>query len=76
MHLKAGDSLLVPRNMPHAFVKTSEGIGRLIVMHQPAAAMEEYFRIASQQADQSLEGRRALAEKHGIRFLGPALKAD
>jgi hypothetical protein len=65
-----------PRNMPHAFVKTSEGVGRLIAMHQPAATMEAYFRIASKQADQSIEGRQTLADKHGIRFLGPALKAD
>jgi mannose-6-phosphate isomerase-like protein (cupin superfamily) len=76
LRLKAGDSLLVPRNMPHAFVKTSEGTARLIVVHQPAATMEEYFRTASQRADQTFEGRRALAEKHGMRFLGPALDPD
>src|ERR1700761_1799261 len=32
MRLKTGDSLLVPQNVPHAFVKTSEGVARLIVM--------------------------------------------
>jgi uncharacterized cupin superfamily protein len=76
MHLKAGDSLLVPRNMPHAFVKTSEGVARLIVMHEPAGIMEEYFRAASQFADQSFEGRQKFAEQHGIRFVGPALTAE
>lgn len=76
LYLKAGDSLLVPRNMPHAFVKTSEGVARLIVMHQPAGTMEEYFRAASLLPDQSPESRRKLAEQHSIRFLGPPLSPD
>jgi uncharacterized cupin superfamily protein len=76
MRLTAGDSLLVPVNTPHAFVKTSGGIARLIVMHQPAATMEEYFRSVITTADQTVAGRRALAEKHGMRILGDGLKAD
>lgn len=76
MRLTTGDSLLVPQNIPHAFVKTSEGTARLIVMHQPAGTMEEYFRSVITMADQSVEGRRALAEKHGMRILGDALKPD
>ena len=76
MHLTAGDSLLVPQNTPHAFVKTSEGTARLIVMHQPAATMEEYFRSVITTADQTVQGRRALAEKHGMRILGDGLKPD
>ncbi|WP_375435489.1 cupin domain-containing protein [uncultured Hymenobacter sp.] len=76
MRLKAGDTLMVPRTMPHAFVKTSAGVARLIVMHQPAGTMEEFFRIASQMPDQRPEARKGLAEKHGMRFLGPLLKPD
>lgn len=76
LRLSAGDSLLVPRNMPHAFVKTSEGVARMIVMHQPAGTMEEYFRSVINAADQTVEGRRALAEKHGMRLLGPGLSPD
>jgi mannose-6-phosphate isomerase-like protein (cupin superfamily) len=76
VRLSPGDSLLVPQQTPHAFVKTSEGVARLIVMHQPAATMEEYFRSVIQQADQTVEGRRALAEKHGMRLLGPGLTPD
>ena len=55
MRLTAGDSLLVPRNTPHAFVKTSEGTAHLIVMHQPAASMEEYFRSVITTADQTVQ---------------------
>lgn len=76
MRLTTGDSLFVPQNTPHAFVKTSEGTARLIVMHQPAATMKEYFRSVITTADQTVEGRRALAERHGIRILGAGLKAD
>lgn len=57
-------------------MKTSEGIARLIVMHQPAATMEEYFRSVIQTADQTVEGRRALAEKHGMRIVGAALTPE
>ncbi len=76
LRLKAGDSLLVPREMPHAFVKTSEGDARLIVMHQPAVRMEEFFRLTGKQSDQSYEARRRIAEKYGMRFIGPPLTPD
>jgi mannose-6-phosphate isomerase-like protein (cupin superfamily) len=76
LRLKAGDSLLVPREMPHAFVKTTEGDAKLIIMHQPAARMEEYFRLAVQQPDQSGEARIKFAEQYGMRFVGPDLKPD
>jgi mannose-6-phosphate isomerase-like protein (cupin superfamily) len=74
--LETGNSLFVPRNVPHAFVKTSEGSARLIVMHQPAGTMEEYFCTASQRTNHSPEQRRALAEKHGMQILGPPPTAD
>ena len=76
VRVKAGDSLFIPRNMPHAFVKTSEGTARLIVMHQPAGTMEEFFRTASGFPDQSAAFRQSFAEQHGMRFIGPALTPD
>ena len=76
MRLRAGDSLLVPQEIPHAFVKTSDGDARLIVMHQPAVRMEEYFRTESKDPDQSVERRKRVAAEYGIRHLGPPLTAD
>jgi quercetin 2,3-dioxygenase len=76
MRLKAGDTLLVPRNMQHAFVKTNEGAARLIVMHQPAGTMEEFFRTASKMTDKTPEARRALGEMHDIHYIGPPLTPD
>ena len=43
-HLKAGDSIFLPRNVPHAFVQLADK-GRLIVMYQPAGKMEAFFKI-------------------------------
>jgi mannose-6-phosphate isomerase-like protein (cupin superfamily) len=77
LYLKSGDSLMVPRETPHAFVKTSEGDARLIVMHQPAVKMEEYFRVTSKQPNQSSEARKRIAEQsYGMQFLGPPLTAE
>lgn len=76
LRLKAGDSLMVPQGVQHAFVKVSEGDARLTIMHQPGVGMETYFREALLLPDQTPEGRRSLAEKHGMRFVGPSLKPD
>ena len=76
LHLEVGDSLIVPLEMPHAFVKTSDGDARLIIMHQPAVGMEEYFRFVSQQSDQSRENLKRIAEGYGMRFVGPSLSPD
>lgn len=74
--LKAGDSLFGPIGVPHAFVKTSEGPARLMLMHQPAGRMEAFFYKASQLVNPSPEERKALAEQYGMRVVGPPLKAD
>lgn len=76
LRLKTGDSLFVPRETPHAFVKTSDGDARLIVMHQPAVKMEEFFRLTSKQPDQSYQARKRVAEQYGMRFVGPPLTPD
>ncbi|MDF7811331.1 cupin domain-containing protein [Hymenobacter sp. YC55] len=76
MRLKTGDTMFVPRNVKHAFVKTSEGDARLIVMHQPAGTMEEYFRTASKMPYQRPEARKELAAKNDTIFVGGQLSPD
>jgi mannose-6-phosphate isomerase-like protein (cupin superfamily) len=76
LRLKPGDSLLAPRGVKHAFVKVSEGVARLIVMFQPAATMEEFFRTGAASPNMSPAERRALSEKHGIKLVGEPLKPD
>lgn len=75
-HLKAGDSLLGPLGVPHAFVKTSEEPGRLLVMHQPAGTMEAYFWEARQLKNPTPAQREALLRKHSMIPMGPRLSPD
>jgi quercetin dioxygenase-like cupin family protein len=42
--LGSGESVLAPRNIPHAFTLVSEGPGRLLIAFTPAGMMEEFFR--------------------------------
>lgn len=74
--LKAGDSLFGPMGVPHAFVKTSDGPARLMLMHQPAGRMEEFFQKASQLVNPTLKDRQALIEQYGMRSVGPPLTPD
>jgi mannose-6-phosphate isomerase-like protein (cupin superfamily) len=76
LRLKAGDSLLIPREVPHTFVKVTEGDAQLIVMHQPAGRMEEYFRTVSQRPPLPPEASREFVKQYGMRIVGPALTPD
>ncbi len=74
--LKAGDSVLGPRGVPHAFVKTSEGPARLLLSHQPAGQMEACFEEGSKMKNPTLEQRRAMIERYDMVYAGPPLTAD
>lgn len=41
--LKSGDTIFLPRNIPHAFIQLTER-GKLIVIYQPAGKMEDFFK--------------------------------
>jgi len=41
--LRAGDSLLGPRGVPHAFAFNGSTSGRLLITYAPAGRMEEFF---------------------------------
>jgi len=41
--LTTGMSLLAPRQIPHRWKKTGESDGRLLILVQPAAGMEDFF---------------------------------
>lgn len=76
LRLKAGDSLFGPRNVPHAFVKTSEEPGRLVILHQPAGTMEAFFLEARQLKNPTQAEQEALLRKHSIIPAGPRLSPD
>ena len=76
--LKPGDSAFAPRTVPHAFAKTSEGEGQMLVLFQPAGLMEDFFKEMSKlgpavpkNQEQTL---KELWRKHGMEIVGPPLK--
>lgn len=74
--MKAGDTIFLPRNLPHAFVQLTEK-GRLIVTYQPAGKMEEFFRRTDAwTSPPSKEEVSKLFEECGMKVVGPPLEAD
>ena len=75
---KAGDSVFGPRMIPHAFAKTNEGIGRLLMAFQPAGKMEEHFKAVSEGIYSKLseEEKHKFRKNNGFEVVGPALTID
>lgn len=73
--LKAGDSVLGPRGVSHAFAFVGEGTGRFLITYAPAGKMEEFF----DTRDRAPGGRTTYvndAEKmraYGMELLGSPL---
>jgi len=72
---KAGDLVFGPRMVPHTFAKTGTGEAKLIICHQPAGKMEEYFQKLSDgvAANMSEEERNNMRKEHGFEKVGPPL---
>ncbi len=76
-NLAAGDFAFAPRTVPHAFAKTNEGDGQMLVMFQPAGSMEDFFKQMGKLGssipknyDQTLKD---LWTTHGMEIVGPPL---
>lgn len=70
--LGAGDSLLAPRGVPHAWAHTGDGRGRMLIVFLPAGQMVEFFRLAGGQ-DAMPAMDPALWAAHGMALVGPPL---
>ena len=72
---KAGDLVFGPRMVPHTFAKVGEGEAKVMICHQPAGKMEEYFKKLSEGVakDMSEEERNNMRKEHGIEKVGPPL---
>ena len=69
-----GDSLLAPRDVPHAWAHVGEGRGRMLVEFTPAGKMEAFFERATRMTGiPSGPELAALFAEHGMRVLGPPL---
>jgi quercetin 2,3-dioxygenase len=73
--LRAGDSLLAPRRVPHVWACAGDGRGRILVAFYPAGHMEAFFRAVT-PAETMPPPNPALWEAHGMTLLGPPLPVD
>jgi quercetin dioxygenase-like cupin family protein len=70
--LKAGDSLMAPRQVPHVWARTGEAIGRLLITFTPPGRMEAFFDEVSKAGGMPPQDP-ALWRAHGMELVGPPL---
>jgi quercetin dioxygenase-like cupin family protein len=73
--LSPGDSLLAPRNVPHAYAYVGGACGRILVAFTPAGKMEAFFREVT-KANAMPPQDPALWRAHGMELLGPPLSIE
>lgn len=74
--LKTGDTIFLPRNIPHAFVQLSEK-GKLLVSYLPAGKMEDFFAVTnSWTSPPSKEEIIKVFEDHEMKVTGPPLRVE
>ncbi len=88
--LGPGESVFIPRKVPHIWGSVSDDQGRVINVYQPAGKMEDFFRALSRARDlptreqvlnnsyteQQKQSLDELFEAHGMDLLGPPPLAD
>jgi quercetin dioxygenase-like cupin family protein len=75
LRLQPGDSLLGPRQVPHAWAHVGEALGRILIMFNPAGKMEAFFREVT-RANAMPPQDPALWRAHGMELLGPPLAVE
>ena len=74
--IKAGDTIFLPRKVPHAFVQLSEK-GKMIVSYLPAGQMEVFFAVTDKWiSPPSKEEIVQVFAEHGMQVVGPPLKIE
>lgn len=72
--LHPGDSIFLPRGVPHAWAHISEGTGRLLGAVQPAGTFEQFVGEFDQAGKQiTREQMQELLRKHGMQDAGPPI---
>ncbi|SDM33551.1 Cupin domain-containing protein [Catalinimonas alkaloidigena] len=74
--LQAGDSIFLPRRVPHAWTQVSAR-GKMTVLLQPAGQLEEFFvTLASLQYEPTPDEIARIFADHGMQVVGPPLSLD
>jgi mannose-6-phosphate isomerase-like protein (cupin superfamily) len=69
--LKPGDSVLMPRKVPHVWAQTSDTPGKLLIAFTPAGRMEEFFRDFGKTG--KLPSDPDVVRAYGLERVGPPL---
>ena len=74
--MKAGDTIFLPRNVPHAFIQLTDK-GKVIVSYLPAGKMESFFQTTDQwTTPPTSEQVVQVFADHDMKVVGPPLKID
>ncbi len=72
--LKAGDTIFLPRMVPHTFAQLTEA-GKMFFLFQPGGKMEDFFRaIGSLSAPPTPEQGAKIFADHDMKVVGPPLQ--
>jgi quercetin dioxygenase-like cupin family protein len=75
-YLSAGDSIFLPRAVPHAWTQVSEK-GKMTITFHPAGKMEEFFMAMSGLDHEPSTGEIArIFSDHDMKVVGPPLKPE
>jgi mannose-6-phosphate isomerase-like protein (cupin superfamily) len=79
--LKSGDSILGPREVPHAWAFGGDTPGRLLIAFAPANKMEAFFRETMKRHDSAYSNSSDANDKeffhaYGMELLGPPLSVE
>ena len=74
--LKVGDTMFIPRNVPHCFTVISETPATFLIIAQPAAMLEDFFRAYAKVEHMTPETAGRLMAEHNMKVVGPPLTAD
>lgn len=71
--LSVGDSIFLPRQVPHTFAQLTD-TGKMLFFFQPSGKMEDYFRVLGSLKGQPSpqEGAKIFAD-HDMNVVGPPL---
>jgi quercetin dioxygenase-like cupin family protein len=74
--LKVGESIFLPRKVPHSWIQVSEK-GRMMVTLQPAGKLEEFFvAMAALKTTPTPEEVAKIFAAHEMKVVGPPVKID
>ena len=74
--LGPGDSIFLPRGVPHTFAQLSDS-GEMLFLFTPAGEMDAFFAAAAETAGPpSPEAGAALFAAHAMQVVGPPLAID